>query len=317
MELTEKRILCKEVRKTGHKVGLGLFLAFIIELVALITVEIIIGCTVMKNATPAELDYYIENSAVSAIFGVLIGVGFLFLFFKPEKTHRQIFVKNKSMTAGWFAILTCIFLGCQIIFEPLYLIMEKGFNLLGFTSTASMEMATSDSTTVSMFIYSGLVAPVVEELIYRGFIMRFLGKYGKTFAIVTSSVLFGIMHGNLPQAVFATIVGLVLGYVATEYSIIWSIVLHMINNLVLGDLMSYALAGFSDLVCNIVLYSITGICLLVGVIAMIIKRKRIYNYLKENRWKKPYIRWIFTTVFMIMFILLHLGLGVCMIERIV
>ena len=37
------------------------------------------------------------------------------------------------------------------------------------------------------------------------------------------------MHGNIPQAVFAIFVGVVLGYVTIEYSIWWAILLHIFN----------------------------------------------------------------------------------------
>ena len=316
MEIIERKLHKKEVKNDAGKLGLGLLLYFIIEFIVVIIFDVVASLTFLKDATEAQIQSFSDNSATGLIIGVLYGLLFLFLFFNERKTRHQIFLKNKKMTIGWFAVLTCIFLGCQIFCQPVFTLIDKFFNLFGISALSSIEAATAGSTTVSMFIYCGFVAPIVEELIYRGIVLRHLSKYGKTFAIVASSVLFGVMHGNIPQAIFAIIVGLVLGYVATEYSIIWSIVLHILNNLVLGDLLYYALQNTNETVSNIIFYSIIGICFTVGLVAMIIKRKKIFAYIKENKWNMPYMRWTFFTVSLILFVLINLGLGIIVLEAI-
>lgn len=317
MEKFEKRLYRRAVKADARKLGLGLLIYFIISFVSVIIYEIIAALTFMKNATNAEFEAFSMNEGISSIIGVLLGTVFLLLFYLPRKTHKQIFVKNKKMTLGWFAILFCIFLGVQFIIDPVFMGFEKLLNLFGLSAKASMEMASAgNTTTVSMFIYGGIVAPVIEEIVYRGYAMRSLSKYGKTFAIIASSILFGVMHSNLPQAIFATLVGIVLGYVAMEYSIIWSMVLHILNNLVFGDLLYYAFANVNEIVSNIVWYGIIGVCFVVGLVAMIIKRKQIITYIKENKWRMPYMRWTFTTALIVLFVLINLGIGVIMLEMV-
>lgn len=317
MEKLEKRLYRREVKADTRKLGLGLLLYLLIMSAGAILYWGIARFTFMLNATDTEFDTFCTNSEGTAtIIGVVLGIIFLFLFFLPRKTHQQIFVKNKKMTFGWFAVLTCIFFGVQLIMDPVFMGFEGLLNLMGYSALSSMESASAGSDTVSMFIYCGLVAPIVEEIVYRGFAMRILGKYGKTFAILASSILFGVMHGNLPQAIFATLVGIVLGYVAMEYSVIWSIVLHIINNMVLGDLLTYALQNTSELVSNIIWYSILGIFFALGLVAIIIKRKQIVSYIKANRWNMPYMRWTFTTVLIILFVLINIATGISMLEKI-
>ena len=317
MDKIQKRLYRREVKADSRKLGAGLLIYFIILVVSFVAYEIVAALTFMKDATTAEFEAFSTSEGTSSIIGVILGTIFLLLFFLPRKTHKQIFVKNKKMTLGWFAVLFCIFLGVQLAIEPVFFGFEKLLNLIGMSAEASMEMASAgNTTTVSMFIYGGIVAPVFEEIVYRGFAMRSLSKYGKTFAILSSSILFGVMHGNIPQAMFATLVGIVLGYVAMEYSIIWSIVLHILNNLVFGELMSFAFSNASDLVSGIVWYSIIGVCFAVGLVAMIVKRKQILAYIKENKWKMPYMRWTFTTVLMTLFVLVNLGLGFLILEKV-
>ena len=59
------------------------------------------------------------------------------------------------------------------------------------------------------------MAPVVEELLFRGAIQgHLLRKWKKPlWAIVVSSLIFGIVHGNWVQAPFAFVVGLALGWI--------------------------------------------------------------------------------------------------------
>jgi hypothetical protein len=108
--------------------------------------------------------------------------------------------------------------------------LEFSLRLFGYTAMTQLTAASSTSTTLSMFLYTSIAAPICEELIYRGFVLRSFQGYGKVFSIILSALLFGVMHANLFQMLFAFLVGLVLGYVATEYSIFWSMVLHLLKH---------------------------------------------------------------------------------------
>ena len=89
----------------------------------------------------------------------------------------------------------------------------------------------SDMSIILQVISIGLVPAFCEELLFRGVVLSNLMPYGKASAIVISSVLFGLMHGNMYQFVYTTVAGLIMGsvYVLTE-SLWCSIVMHMINN---------------------------------------------------------------------------------------
>lgn len=112
----------------------------------------------------------------------------------------------------------------------------------------SAQTAYRISATISMFLYVPFFGQVAEELVYRDFVLRSLERYGKMFAILISSVMFGAMHANLAQGVFAFFVGLVLAYVAVEYSACWSILLYVLNNFVLSELWGHMVSTFPDAV---------------------------------------------------------------------
>lgn len=77
-----------------------------------------------------------------------------------------------------------------------------------------------------------LVIPLCEELIYRGMIQRELGLYlGKTKAILISSLVFALIHGNIVQGVYAFAVGIILGIIYEKYrSLGASYIFHMLAN---------------------------------------------------------------------------------------
>lgn len=62
----------------------------------------------------------------------------------------------------------------------------------------------------------GIMAPIVEEIVFRGCILSTLltqwGHSRRWAAIVVSALLFGAIHFNLPQFVNASLLGLILGW---------------------------------------------------------------------------------------------------------
>ena len=89
------------------------------------------------------------------------------------------------------------------------------------------------SLTVMGFISIGILGPIAEEYVFRSAMLGGMLKngVGQWTAILISSAVFGVIHGNPAQIPFAIIVGILLGllYVRTG-NIIPCIVCHVINN---------------------------------------------------------------------------------------
>jgi len=83
-------------------------------------------------------------------------------------------------------------------------------------------------------ISAAIIAPIAEEIIMRGVILEgLLQKYRPWVAIVVSSLVFGIIHMNLPQFISATLGGIILGIVYFKTrSLILTIVGHACNNII-------------------------------------------------------------------------------------
>lgn len=82
-----------------------------------------------------------------------------------------------------------------------------------------------------LFVLVVLLAPLFEELIFRRLFIDRLAGYGDKAAILFSSALFGIAHGNFYQFVYTFLLGLLLGYLYTRTGKLrWSFLLHAITN---------------------------------------------------------------------------------------
>ena len=63
-----------------------------------------------------------------------------------------------------------------------------------------------------------LVIPICEELLYRGFFQRYLRYFtGRLLAVLLSSALFALLHGNIVQGIYAFATGLVMGCLFDKY----------------------------------------------------------------------------------------------------
>ena len=79
-------------------------------------------------------------------------------------------------------------------------------------------------------IMAVFVAPILEEIVFRGVIMNNLKKYGIRVAIIINSLLFGLSHYNIEMIVPAFLTGIIFSYVAYKYSIKYSILIHFFIN---------------------------------------------------------------------------------------
>lgn len=65
---------------------------------------------------------------------------------------------------------------------------------------------------VGIVLY-GVISPLAEETVFRGLLYNRMRRcFGYSMALVVSSLLFGAYHGNWVQAIYGTILGLVITY---------------------------------------------------------------------------------------------------------
>ena len=84
----------------------------------------------------------------------------------------------------------------------------------------------------SSFLVVAIFAPIFEEWMCRGMVLRgLLTKMKPVWAIVISALFFAVIHGNPWQALNAFLIGMVMGYVYYKTgSLILTMIIHFVNN---------------------------------------------------------------------------------------
>ncbi|NLO08420.1 MAG: CPBP family intramembrane metalloprotease [Clostridiales bacterium] len=87
------------------------------------------------------------------------------------------------------------------------------------------------SNMIIFALYAVIIAPIVEELVFRKILLDKLRRFGDLPAILITGFAFGIFHFNLAQFFYATVLGILFAYITIRTNrIIYSIVLHMMMN---------------------------------------------------------------------------------------
>lgn len=310
----DKKVMKKDIKRVGWGLIWYTVINLLVVSVVIAAQTIIFEISNSEGISLEEFMVNLENEGTSMIIGVFVGILFLRLFMRKNVQEEMLLSVNRKMTFPEFWKILCVFMAAQFVFSLFASFMEVQLNEMGYSAMESIEAATGGSQTISMFFYASFVAPVVEELVYRGLIFKALRKYGKMFAIVTSSILFGVMHGNLPQMAFAMAIGFVLAYVAEEYSIKWAILLHIINNFVFAELIS--LLGkvlgteVGDVLNGLVIFGF----FIAGCIVLWKNRTKVMDYFAENKEDSRKYVYAFTTVPVLLFVIFNLLVGISMIQ---
>ena len=184
--------------------------------------------------TDADLNTTIKNLLSNDTTLVLISVIGSVLTIALFVWRKWVVLSRTYLRSNpWFTLLWVVFLGLGGIL-PLQWIYEQ------LNISLSMEMEEMFKSIMGNrwgYLALGILAPLAEEMVFRGAILRTLLNYfnGRMYwvPIIVSALLFGLVHGNMAQLLNAFLIGILLGwmYYRTE-SIVPGIVLHWVNNTV-------------------------------------------------------------------------------------
>lgn len=191
--------------------------------------------TYMDNLTTDP--YYLQLS--SLIMGVIVIILFTIWY-------RRVFVRplQGKPRKYWSGISFQVIIGLLFLAFGLQYIAQLVANAIGWLFPELMMiynelMSTTgyNEMTIILAVYSLLLAPIGEEIAFRGLTMRFARQALPFWAAnIFQAALFGIMHLNVVQGVYAFTMGLFLGWVCKKgHSIKYSIILHILFN-VLGTI---------------------------------------------------------------------------------
>ncbi|NMC56487.1 MAG: CPBP family intramembrane metalloprotease [Eubacteriaceae bacterium] len=195
-DLITEQIEKKSVKKDVNKLSRTLIYC---QLILTIIYFFSILFLYIKNSSSIDA---ITEKYEGIIYIVSVAAGSLcFLHYYKYNSIEDISTVTKKLSIKNIMICTAIILALQLISQLSIYTIENSLNLFGYSLMNSLEQVSAPAVTISMFLYASLVGPVIEEFIFRGIIIKKLEKYGKMFAILISSVMFGFYHSNAYQGI--------------------------------------------------------------------------------------------------------------------
>lgn len=129
----------------------------------------------------------------------------------------------------------------------------------------------------SSFLVTAIFAPIFEEWMCRGMVLRgLLTKMKPVWAIVLSALFFAIIHLNPWQALNAFVIGLVMGYIYYKTgSLLLTMLIHFVNNA-----SSVIMAQFSSVEDTTFFYDMvpTGTYVVVSLVSLVLFVACLYAF---------------------------------------
>lgn len=168
------------------------------------------------------------NAILTALVSVFSSVITLVIFLKTKWTPltRGYLLSKPWGTLLWVALFS---LGTIILLSFLY--EQLGIEM----DENTQQIITSMMKEPWGYVAIGILAPLAEEVVFRGAILRTLlgimSKKNHWVAIMISAAIFGVVHANLAQFINALLMGLLLGWMYYRTgSLVPGILLHWVNN---------------------------------------------------------------------------------------
>lgn len=282
----DKFIVKRNIKKTAGKCAMVLFILSVSTYVFGGIIQYLLkiraqhlGLEIMKNVDAGTI-LGISNEAYNFFMGYLpcilgdmlaIAVAYKVM---NVKFKRDLFCKNEA-SINFLALGSASCIAVGLISSTIYIIYSSIIEWQGVTIPApDFTIPTETKYLVLFILYTCVIAPIFEEVIFRGFILKSMIKYGNLTATIVSSIMFSMFHFNLVQFINPVLMGIVFCFITIKSnSIKSSIVAHMFNN---SLIMFTSLIGGAD---NPALQaSYTGLYLALGISAFVMF---IRNYFGE------------------------------------
>ena len=228
-------------------------------------------------ATPEFLLYHMDISVImlmACIFTFLT----MWLILRDEWKNAQIW---KISGLPILPIILCALLGIALQFSIGGTIYLTGAEVLFEDHAELMGMVLGNDLFMEVMAVA-VGAAVIEELIFRGMILRRLldrTSMKTVYAIILQAFLFGVIHMNVLQGLYAFALGIVFGLVYIWVKSIWApIALHLTFNLyaVLSSNLSIGVAAETPSTSELVLVT-TAAFAISTVFLMVIYKKRSHT----------------------------------------
>ncbi len=176
------------------------------------------------------MDYILQNAITITLIAAILSFLTYWLLFAIKKKD---FFQNcgfKALSTKNSFLLTILGIALHFLVVLLYLIPS----LARYSSQHDqlLRAIMDNSDPLMILLVAGIVAPILEEILFRGLILNELKKnLSLKVSIIIQAIIFGLIHGNLFQGIYAGILGVILGLLYYNTGSLWApIITHISFN---------------------------------------------------------------------------------------
>lgn len=271
-DITEPTIEEFDIKYTCKTIATALFMMMLIQLVVIFIGAAIIGV----NAS------FLSLKATAALSMVSTVLSSLFVMYRyGRKLSIQLFASKEDGSWGIKKILffSLITIGFSGFFTLGVNLLNMLFQQTGFVmTTPDFSFSFSMEYNIILLVSTCIIAPIFEELIYRGLILHALKRFGIHFAVFATSLLFALAHGNFIQGIPTFFMSLLLCYMVLESgSIITGMIAHFLNN-ALGMVETFFLGNQT----MSIIFLIVEVFLMILAMYYLLKHREVFTTIKKQ-----------------------------------
>ncbi|MBO4876725.1 MAG: CPBP family intramembrane metalloprotease [Ruminococcus sp.] len=176
------------------------------------------------DMSPNDVRSYMAGTSIMAGINTIVFIiaNIITAVFGLKKAGIRFTSLIRTNDIGASSTMQYCLIGSALWYICTYFIkaMELFFNSLGLTTTPSTSASAyfSGGVPLAIFaIYTCLLAPITEELFFRGMLLRVFSRANQRFAVFASAFFFGMVHGNLQQFILAFVMGIFLGHITLKH----------------------------------------------------------------------------------------------------
>jgi len=198
------------------------------------------------------------------VFGVLFKYYVIIILLKLLSNSRNEQKLKYHLNPMSFIFTALMIIAFRLVFDNSLTFWVSRISLPDFINGAFEELTVSP---ILLILSAAVVAPIYEEIIFRGILLKGMSKkINPTIALVVSALFFAVSHLNIQQGINAFLLGLVIGFIyLTTDSIYLSIFAHFINNL-----LALSFSSRIALIGGKYALAIHGMLFILGVILLVV-----------------------------------------------
>lgn len=203
------------------------------------------GTQTLTRPLPFNTD--LGAAVLQVIFTALIEGAFLlapFYYAQKTLTHQETRTRRRAVrealglrsfnvrrTLPWIAGFIALIIGVNILYG--FVITTLHLPLTTNDQVVLQESKYAPLSVYALLASSVLIAPLCEEIFFRGFVLPgLLRDFSPTWALLISSLLFAVAHADPGSFIPLFVIGLCLGFLRLHTGSSWaSLSLHVLNNL--------------------------------------------------------------------------------------